>query len=257
MTKAGPVSDMPSCLFWAHLLVRSHFAVFDKNPEAAEDYVRNSEVTRQLDMAFDSWTEPPYLPRRSSIPFLHHAACWYYLAGDSGRLQRALALTNHTFSKIPWSLIGNSHRVYARALSFAAGSTLPPQPRRGDPCEQCLRAVSHASHSAQQGKLAVAEKSLRMALHLARTAPQEQGSHLLPLALFHMSLLRHRARKEEEAQAIREQAMGLLEANSNPMESAKFQYLMAKVLYRLGEYRRALPFWEQAIGLAGEETDST
>ena len=257
MTKAGPVSDMPSCLFWAHLLVRSHFAVFDKNPEAAEDYVRNSEVTRQLDMAFDSWTEPPYLPRRSSIPFLHHAACWYYLAGDSGRLQRALALTNHTFSKIPWSLIGNSHRVYARALSFAAGSTLPPQPRRGDPCEQCLRAVSHASHSAQQGKLAVAEKSLRMALHLARTAPQEQGSHLLPLALFHMSLLRHRARKEEEAQQLREQAMGLLEANSNPMESAKFQYLMAKVLYRLGEYRRALPFWEQAIGLAGEETDST
>jgi len=256
MTKAGPVSDMPSCLFWAHLLVRSYFAVFDKNPEAAEAYVHNPEVAKQLDAAFDTWVLPPYAPSRSSIPYLHHAACWYYLAGDSARLQQVFSLTNNVFSRMPWSLIGNSHRVYARALSFAAGKTPPPQPRKGDPCEQCLGAVAHGARAMQQGKSAVAEKSLRMALHLAQTAPQDQGSHLLPLVLFNMSLLRHKQHLDDETQKLREQATALLEANNAPMVSARFQHLMAKVLYKLGEYRRALPFWEEAIGLAGEEIDS-
>jgi len=71
-----------------------------------------------------------------------------------------------------------------------------------------------------------------------------------------MSLLRHKQHLDDETQKLREQATALLEANNAPMVSARFQHLMAKVLYKLGEYRRALPFWEEAIGLAGEEIDS-
>jgi tetratricopeptide (TPR) repeat protein len=256
MTKAGPCSDMPACLFWAHLLVRSHFSAFDKNSQAAESYVHNPEVTRQLDSAFEAWTEPPYIPRRSSIPYLHHAACWYYLAGDSTRLQRALSLTGNVFSKIPWSLVGNPQKVYARALLFAAGKAPPPQPRRGDPCEQCFAAITHGAYARQEGNFEAAEKSFSVALHLARIAPQEHGSYLLPLVLINMSLLRHKQRRDDETQKLREQATALLDANHDAQTMAsKFQHLMAKALHKLGEYRRALPFWEQAIGLAGEEVD--
>ena len=41
------------------------------------------------------------------------------------------------------------------------------------------------------------------------------------------------------------------------MESARFHHLMADVLTKLSESQRALPFWEKAISLAGEEIEST
>jgi tetratricopeptide (TPR) repeat protein len=255
MSKAGPGSDMASCLFWAHLLVRSHLVSFDKKPDAAKGYTYNPETTRELNAAFDSWTQPPYIPRRSSIPYLHHAACWYYLAGDDGRLKQALSLTSNFFSKIPWSLIGNSQKVYARALLVATGTTSSPQRTKSDYFEECLAAIAQGSSAMQQGDLAAAEKLLSEALLLARTAPQEQVGHLLPLVLFNQSLLRQKQRRDEESRKLRQEARASLDANDDQMALAKYQHLMAQVLYKLGEYRRALPFWEQAIGLAGEEVD--
>jgi tetratricopeptide (TPR) repeat protein len=256
MAKAGPGSDMAACLFWAHLLVRSHYASFDKNPEAARSYAYDPEVTRELNAAFDDWTQPAYRSRRSSIPYLHYAACWYYLAGDSARLQRALFLTDNVFSKIPWALIGNSKKLYARALLLAAGAAPAPERMTSELCEHCFSAIADGGNAIQDDKLEEAENSLNAALQLARTAPQEQGSHLVPLVLFHLSLLHQKQRRDQESQKLREQATDLVDANATQMASAKYLHLMATVLYKLGEYRRALPFWEQAIGLAGEEVDT-
>jgi tetratricopeptide (TPR) repeat protein len=256
MTKAGPGSDMAACLFWAHLLVRSHLFSFDKNPDTAQSYAYVPEVTRELNAAFDDWTRPPYIARRSSIPYLHYAACWYYLAGDSVRLQRALSFTNNVFSKIPWSLIGNSKKLYARALRLAAGAAPPPQRLESDLGDQCFETISQGMQAMKEGKFDAAEKSFSVALQLARTAPREHGGYLIPLALSYLSLLRHTQRRGGDSQMLREQAMGLLGASDTQLAPSKFQHLMAKALHKLGDYRRALPFWEQTIGIAGEEINS-
>ncbi len=129
MEKSRAGSDMAVCLFWAHLLVLTHLSMFDKNPEKAKKYSHNPEVNRELAVAFDRWIQPPYMPRRSSIPYLHHAACWFYLAGDRQRLQKVLGLIDNTFSELPWSMIGSSRSVYGNAVSFAAGMT-PISPKR-------------------------------------------------------------------------------------------------------------------------------
>jgi tetratricopeptide (TPR) repeat protein len=257
MTKAGPGSDMAACLFWAHLLVRSHLSSFDKDSEAAKSYAYDPEVTRELNAAFDDWIQPPYTPRRSSIPYLHYAACWYYLAGDSVRLQRALALTDNVFSKIPWSLIGNSKKIFARALRFAAGPAPQRQSIESSLEERCFAALALGVQGMEDGELDAAETSLSAALQLAQSAPKDLAGRLNALVLANFSLLRHRERRDAASQALRRRATDLLDTLDTQLASAKYQLQMAKVLYKLGDYRRAIPFWEQAIGLAGEEVDST
>jgi hypothetical protein len=84
---------MAACLFWAHNLVRTHYKFFDKDLQAAKLYKQNIEVRRELDGAFDKWIAPPYVARRSSIPFLKHASAWYFVAQNRPNLERALALT--------------------------------------------------------------------------------------------------------------------------------------------------------------------
>jgi hypothetical protein len=130
ITKAGPGSDMAVCLFWAHMLVKTHLSGFDKKPEAAKEYPRRPEVTKELEAAFDSWTQPPYTPRRSSIPYLHFAAVWFYLTEDRTRLARALSLTSNVYDKTTWSWAGNARISYDRALLIAAGQDPPPAQKR-------------------------------------------------------------------------------------------------------------------------------
>jgi hypothetical protein len=93
IANAGPGSDMATCLFWAHMLIGTHYKDFDENPRAAMLYWQNLDVRRELDLAFDEWTKPPYVPRRSSIPFLRHAAEWYRGVGNQARLARVRELT--------------------------------------------------------------------------------------------------------------------------------------------------------------------
>jgi hypothetical protein len=99
--KAGPGSDMATCLFWAHALVHTHFRDFDKDARAAELYKRNADVVQELNVAFDGWLAPPYAARRSSLPFLKHASYWYQVAYDEERLNRAVALTGETLKPRP------------------------------------------------------------------------------------------------------------------------------------------------------------
>jgi hypothetical protein len=93
LKKAGPGSDMATCLFWAHAMVRSHYREFDKDERAAKLYGQNPDVREELNAAFDKWLAPPYAARRSSLPFLKHASYWYQVAWDQERLNRAIALT--------------------------------------------------------------------------------------------------------------------------------------------------------------------
>ena len=183
MTKAGPGSDMPACLFRAHMLAQSHPIHFDENPKEAERYLHDPEVTRELNAAFDAWTQPPYVPRRSSIPYLHYAAYWYYLCEDASRLQRALSLTGNIFSEAPWSWIGNPRKVYARAVQIAAGKTPPPLSAEPEPWEDSVAVVDHGVKAMNTGKLADAEKAFVVAFGLAQTAPQEAALTLIPLVL--------------------------------------------------------------------------
>jgi hypothetical protein len=112
-------------------MVRTHFSFFGNNPEEGKAYMRRPDVRIEVNAAFDAWTLPPIRFRRSSIPYLHYAAFWYYLTGDRVRLQYALALTNKEFSTTPWSMWGRAEVVYGRAREFAAGSAPQPKKRSG------------------------------------------------------------------------------------------------------------------------------
>ncbi|MGD0730562.1 MAG: tetratricopeptide repeat protein, partial [Terracidiphilus sp.] len=256
MTKAGPCSDMAVCLFWAHMLVKTHFSVFDKKPEEAEKYLRNPEVARELEAAFDSWTQPPYLPRRSSIPYLHFAAVWFYLTDDRARLVHALHLTNNVFDRTAWSWTGNPQKAYDRALLIVAGES--PQPiKKDEPWEDSVRVLAHGISAMKEGKFAEAEKALGVALGLAKTAPNNEASHVIPLIILNMSLLRQKQRKLDESRKLREQATAILDADGDRAESVQHARQIAEVLGKLGEFRRAIPLWEQAISVVDDQTDTT
>jgi hypothetical protein len=101
MTKAAPGSDMAACLFWAHTLVWTHFLHFDKDLQSAKRYALKAEVTGELNAALDAWLAPPFVLRRSSIPFLHKASEWYRGVMDEDRLNRVVALTGEPLNLLP------------------------------------------------------------------------------------------------------------------------------------------------------------
>jgi tetratricopeptide (TPR) repeat protein len=255
MAKAEPGSDMPACLFQAHNLVRTHFIDFEKDRKAAHRYLHNSEVTRELNAAFDSWTQAPYVPRRSSIPYLHYAAHWYYLVEDAARLQRTLSLTGNVFSEEPWSRIGNAREVYARAVQIAGGKTQPPLSEKREPRERAVGFIAHAVKSMEAGKLIEAGVSFMAALALAHTSPKEESRFLIPLVLLNRSLLSLKQRKQDKSTKLREKAAALLDANREQIASETVQRLLANVLYKLSDYRRAVGFLEHAISSSEKETD--
>jgi tetratricopeptide (TPR) repeat protein len=254
MTKAGPGSDMAVCLFLAHMLVKTHLSYFDKKPEAANEYPRKSEIARELEAAFDSWTQPPYSPRRSSVPYLHVAAAWFYLAEDRDRLARALSLTNNIYDNTGWSWLEHRRQAYDRALLIAAGQNPPPIQKK-EPWEDSLGVIAHGAKATEEGKFAEADKAFTIATGLAKSAPKEESAHIILLVILNLSLLLQKQRKPDQARKVREQGTVLLDADSDLTESAKYPRQTAEVLHKLGEFRRAIPFWEQTIDSAEQETD--
>ena len=119
ISHAKPGSDASACIFLAHVLVWQHAKIFAKNEKQAESYLNDPKVTRELNEAFEHWTRPPYKPHRSSLPYLHHAAYWYYQTGDRTRLQQALARTAGKHWDKAWAFAGDGHRTYASALEYA------------------------------------------------------------------------------------------------------------------------------------------
>jgi len=121
--------------------------------------------------------------------------------------------------------------------------------------EKCLALVAHGSDALHEGNLASAEASLQLALRLAQSTPPEQAHGLSALALCNLSVLRQRQGRIDDSQQLRTQAKARMDENAVSTQDALFQHLMAIVLMELGEYRRAIPFWEQAIHLESSSKD--
>lgn len=115
-------SDMPVCLFRAHFSVWQYARAFDKNKAEADRYLKNRSVSQELNQALDQWLGENYQPRRSSIPYLHEAALWYYISGDYTQLQRVLTLTGNTPYDRMWGQLGDPHKIYGDALQKAASA---------------------------------------------------------------------------------------------------------------------------------------
>jgi tetratricopeptide (TPR) repeat protein len=115
------------------------------------------------------------------------------------------------------------------------------------PFEERLAVLAHASEVMAAGDLARAEKALHVALMLAKEAGPEEGRRLLPLTLYHLSLLRQKQKQDDEARKFREVASLVVDAGAADAAPAPFAQLMASVLMHLGEYRRAIPFWDAAL----------
>jgi len=132
MSHAQPGSDAPACVFLAHILVWQHAVLFEKHHKRADAYAAAGKVTQELKDAFDRWTRPPYAVRRSSVPYLHHPAYWYYQTGDRANLQQALARTAGRPWDKAWSFAGDPGKTYASALQFASNGTKsdPAQPSK-------------------------------------------------------------------------------------------------------------------------------
>lgn len=125
ISQAKPGSDAAACLFLAHILIWQYAALFEKDKKRAEAYAHDGKVVQELNEAFDRWTASPYQPHRSSVPYLHHAAYWYYQAGDRARLQQALSKAADKPWDKAWSHAGDGQKTYASALEFARTGTKP------------------------------------------------------------------------------------------------------------------------------------
>ncbi|HSC44786.1 MAG TPA: tetratricopeptide repeat protein [Candidatus Acidoferrum sp.] len=115
------------------------------------------------------------------------------------------------------------------------------------PFEERLAVIAHASEAMQAGDLERAEKALHVALMMAKEAGPEEGRRLLPLTLYHLSLLRKKQKQEVEARHFRELASRVVDTGAAEGAPAPFAQLMANVLMSLAEYRRAIPFWDVAL----------
>ncbi|HSY91647.1 MAG TPA: tetratricopeptide repeat protein [Candidatus Binatus sp.] len=119
-----------------------------------------------------------------------------------------------------------------------------------------MATILHAVDALQDRNFTRAEAALRLGLALAKAAPPEQARNLEPLVLLNLGRLRQRQDRDEEAHEFHEQANAQLEQNAPSLPNAVFNLLMASVLMDRREYRRAIPFWEQAIQL-DEGTEPT
>ena len=118
-------SDGPACLFQAHFLVWQFARAFDKNQPQADRYLKNPAVAQELNLALDRWIGGSYEARRSSIPYLHQAAIWYYLSEDYVRLKRVFALTGDTPCAPAWKQIGDPIKVFRDAQQKAMQKPAP------------------------------------------------------------------------------------------------------------------------------------
>jgi tetratricopeptide (TPR) repeat protein len=117
------------------------------------------------------------------------------------------------------------------------------------PDDKCLAFIAHGMDALQDGNFTMAEGAFRLALAGAKALPLEQGRDLVALVFLKMSRLRQKQNRNDDARQLREQAIAQLEQNSPSLPNAFFHFSMANVLMEFGEYRRAIPSWEQAIQL--------
>jgi tetratricopeptide (TPR) repeat protein len=123
--------------------------------------------------------------------------------------------------------------------------------------EQCLAMIAAGTGALYNGNDRTAEGSFQIGLMLAKRAPDKERSDLQALALCHLSLLRKRQGRVDEARQFREQVKPRFEDGTPFMPIALFHHLMASALMELAEYQQAIPFWEQAVVSKRNDTAPT
>jgi hypothetical protein len=119
LANAKPGSDLAACLFLARILEWQYAVFFDKDVKRANALLQDRALSNDLSTAFDHWTQPPYQARRSSVPYLLHAAFWFYKTGDRDRLARVFSFTGGVFYDRAWSFAGKARENHAAALELA------------------------------------------------------------------------------------------------------------------------------------------
>ena len=114
-------SDVASVLFRAHFEAWFYRKHFMQDEALAQGYLNSPAVRTELERAFDGWITSTYQPRRSSVTPLHWAAGWFFLAGDQGRMKRAMKLTNNVQPDqwLPWCWISDLAYTQALQASYA------------------------------------------------------------------------------------------------------------------------------------------
>ena len=100
----------------AHFFVWQVARNFDKNKVEAERYIKDPAVNQKLNQALERWIGGSYLMSRSSVPYLHQAALWYYLSRDYARLQRIFRIIGNIPCDQVWKQIGDPAKMYNAAL---------------------------------------------------------------------------------------------------------------------------------------------
>ena len=125
------------------------------------------------------------------------------------------------------------------------------------PYEECLAVTAYASELMNAGDLPQAEKALGAALMQAREAGPADGRVLFPVVVYHLSLLRQKEKRSEEAEKFRKVASAIVDQKICDGARAPLPQLMANVLMNLEEYRRAIPFWDTALEQGYERNTPT
>jgi tetratricopeptide (TPR) repeat protein len=118
-----------------------------------------------------------------------------------------------------------------------------------DPIENCLAALAHGRGKLEDGDVGTAETAFRIAEQWASDVPPKLSAIYKILMQCHLSLLERRCRQTKLAKRLQQSAVERLDLHNWYAEGLKLQEAMAAVLMKLGEYRRALPFCEEAIRL--------
>lgn len=118
-----------------------------------------------------------------------------------------------------------------------------------------IKVVAQAVDAVQRGQTEMAEKGFTSVEKIADAEPADLLKRMKPLAVLGMGLIRTTEGKHEEARALRERALALVDERCASVPLANFHYFMALVLHRQHDYRHALNFWELALQNARPETD--
>ena len=121
-----------------------------------------------------------------------------------------------------------------------------------DPYQACLVVLERGMKDLTRNDLAAAGQLFNVALQVAQKMPRDEADGLLPLTLCYLSLLELRLGDAITARQLQEQAMPLVDGISLTRQTVPFHNLMSCALMDLREYRRAIPFCEQAIQLVLE-----
>jgi tetratricopeptide (TPR) repeat protein len=125
-----------------------------------------------------------------------------------------------------------------------------------DHYQACIIVLERGVKELSQSNLAAAGQLFNLGLQIAEKMPSEMAGGLHPLGLCFLSLLAQRGGDGIRARQLREQVMPLVDGISLEQQTVPFHNLMSNALIALQEYRRAIPFCEQAIQLVLEREQS-